>query len=164
MASFRSKADLILETSQLNSRDLRQKMAAYFGGEVGDEMKTTCVSFGYKYGLPLDADIVLDVRFLPNPHWIDELRPFDGRDKEVREFVLTQEATTEFLERIRDLLAVVLPGYQEEGRKFLTLAVGCTGGRHRSVVLAEEIAGFVQEKGYAVTVTHRDVDRSPVGR
>lgn len=162
MTWLRDKADLIIDTSRLNSRDLRQKMATYFGGATGEEMKTTVVSFGYKYGLPLDADIVLDVRFLPNPHWMDDLRPFDGRQDPVRDFVLRQDATTVFLERVRDLFAVLLPGYQEEGRRFLTVAVGCTGGRHRSVVLSEEIARFIEEKGYPATVVHRDVDRSPV--
>ncbi len=162
MAWFRSKADLIIDTSALTSRDLRQKMAGYFGGEGGDEMKTSVVSFGYKYGLPIDADMVLDVRFLPNPHWIETLRPHDGRDTPIREYVLGHDATTQFLDRTRDLLAVLLPGFQEEGRHFLTIAVGCTGGRHRSVVLAEEIARYISEKGYAATSVHRDVDRSPV--
>lgn len=162
MTWLRDKADLIIDTSRLNSRDLRQKMATYFGGATGEDMKTTVVSFGYKYGLPLDADIVLDVRFLPNPHWMDDLRPFDGRQDPVRDFVLGQDATTVFLERVRDLFAVLLPGYQEEGRRFLTVAVGCTGGRHRSVVLSEEIARFIEDKGYPATVVHRDVDRSPV--
>ena len=163
MRWFRDKADIIIDTSGLNSRDLRQKMAAYFGGDVGEDMKTTVISFGYKYGLPLDADIVLDVRFLPNPHWIDALRPFDGRDGPVRDYVLDKETTAQFLERTRDLLAVLLPGYQEEGRRFLTIGVGCTGGRHRSVVLADELSRYIAEKGYAVSVVHRDVDRSPVG-
>lgn len=164
MKAFRDRADLIIDTSSLTSRDLRQKMAAYFGGDTGDEMKTTVVSFGYKYGLPLDADIVLDVRFLPNPHWIEDLRPFDGREEPIRDYVLGHDATDVFLERTRDLLAVLLPGYQEEGRRFLTLAVGCTGGRHRSVVLSEELARYIEDKGFAVNVTHRDVDRSPVAR
>lgn len=163
MSPFRDRADLIIDTSRLTSRDLRAKMASYFGGDVGDEMKTTVVSFGYKYGLPLDADIVLDVRFLPNPHWVEDLRPFDGREEPIREFVLGQDATSLFLERTRDLLAVLLPGYQEEGRRFLTIAVGCTGGRHRSVVLSEELARYIADKGFAVNVGHRDVDRSPVG-
>jgi UPF0042 nucleotide-binding protein len=162
MAWFKNKADLIIDTSLLSSRDLRQKMAGYFGGQQGDEMRTTIVSFGYKYGLPIDADIVLDVRFLPNPHWIDELRPFDGRDQQIRDYVLDKEATTDFLARLQDLLTTVLPGYQEEGRHFLTIAVGCTGGRHRSVVLSEEIGAFIRNKGLPVNVVHRDVDRSPV--
>jgi RNase adapter protein RapZ len=162
MGWFKNKADLIIDTSLMSSRDLRQKMAGYFGGQQGDDMRTTIVSFGYKYGLPIDADIVLDVRFLPNPHWIEDLRPFDGRDQQIRDYVLEKDATTEFLTRLRDLLTTVLPGYQEEGRHFLTIAVGCTGGRHRSVVLSEEIGSFIREKGLPVNVVHRDVDRSPV--
>lgn len=164
MRWFRDRADLILDTSNMNSRELRQRVAGHLGGQPGEGMRTTVVSFGYKYGLPLDADIVLDVRFLPNPHWIDELRPFDGRDEPVKEYVLGQEATTEFLDRTRDLLAVLLPGYHKEGRHFLTLAVGCTGGRHRSVVLAQEIATFIAEKGFPVSTAHRDVERSPVSQ
>lgn len=164
MVWFRDRADLIIDTSRMNSRDLRLKMAAHFEGSESDEMRTSVVSFGYKYGLPVDADIVLDVRFLPNPHWIDELRPFDGREEPIQEFVLGQDATSVFLDRVRDLLAVLLPGYVAEGRRFLTIGIGCTGGRHRSVVLAEQVAGFVREKGFPVSVTHRDVDRSPVGK
>ncbi|MGH2752813.1 MAG: RNase adapter RapZ, partial [Actinomycetota bacterium] len=162
MRSFRDRADLIIDTSELSSRDLRMKMSGYFGGDdATDGMKTTIMSFGYKYGLPLDADMVLDVRFLPNPHWIDELRPFTGLDQEIRNFVLNQDATGTFMERVKDLLAVLLPGYQEEGRHYLTIAVGCTGGRHRSVVLADDIGAFMNEKGFQAKVIHRDVERSP---
>ena len=162
MHSFRDRADLIIDTTELSSRDLRMKMSGYFGGDdATDGMKTTIMSFGYKYGLPLDADMVLDVRFLPNPHWIDELRPFTGLDREIRDYVLGQDATGTFMERVKDLLAVLLPGYQEEGRHYLTIAVGCTGGRHRSVVLADDIGSFMNEKGYQAKVIHRDVERSP---
>jgi len=161
MSSFRDRADLIIDTTQLSSRDLRMKMSGYFGGDDASEgMKTTIVSFGYKYGLPLDADMVLDVRFLPNPHWIDELRPFTGLDQVIRDYVLKQDATGPFIDRVKDLLAVLLPGYQDEGRHYLTIAVGCTGGRHRSVVLADDIGNFVNEKGFQAKVIHRDVERS----
>jgi UPF0042 nucleotide-binding protein len=122
-------------------------------------LKTTVISFGYKFGIPLDADIVLDVRFLPNPHWDEVLRPLDGRDEPVRDFVLGKDVTQDFLARTRDLLAVLLPGYQAEGRHYLTVAIGCTGGRHRSVVLAAEVANLAREKGFAVNVIHRDVHR-----
>jgi UPF0042 nucleotide-binding protein len=162
MSSFRDRADLIIDTTQLSSRDLRMKMSGYFGGDDTSEgMKTTIVSFGYKYGLPLDADMVLDVRFLPNPHWIDELRPFTGLDQVIRDYVLKQDKTGPFIDRVKDLLAVLLPGYQDEGRHYLTIAVGCTGGRHRSVVLADDIGNFVNEKGFQAKVIHRDVERSP---
>lgn len=160
MMPFRARADLIIDTSDMNARDLRLKIAAYFGGEGDSEgLKTTVVSFGYKYGLPVDADIVLDVRFLPNPHWVDELRPFDGRDGKIKDFVLSQEGTDEFLDKAKGLFEVLLPGYREEGRHYLTVAVGCTGGRHRSVVLTEVLSEHFNRAGYPSKVLHRDVDR-----
>lgn len=163
MSPFRDGADLILDTSDLSVRELRAKIAAYFeGGIPAEGLKTTVISFGYKFGLPLDADIVLDVRFLPNPHWVPELRPLTGIEGPVRSYVLDQEATGDFLARSRDLFAVLLPGYQDEGRHYLTVAIGCTGGRHRSVVLAEEIASLIEEKGFHAKVIHRDVERPPV--
>jgi UPF0042 nucleotide-binding protein len=165
MVSFRNRADLIIDTSELSSRDLRTRISAYFGSDdVSDGIKATVVSFGYKYGLPLDADMVLDVRFLPNPHWVDELRPFTGLEEQIRKYVLGQPATGTFLERTKELFEVLLPGYKEEGRHYLTVAIGCTGGRHRSVVLADEIAGFIDAEGYSCKVIHRDVERSPVTR
>ncbi len=161
MRVFKEGADLIIDTSALSVRDLRAKLAAYFEGEPGAEgVKTTVISFGYKYGLPLDSDIVLDVRFLPNPHWVDELRELTGLEAGVRDYVMDQEATGDFIARTQDLFAVLLPGYQSEGRHYLTVAVGCTGGRHRSVVLAEILGGFIKEKGFAAKVIHRDVNRS----
>lgn len=160
MMPFRGRADLIIDTSDMNARDLRLKIAALFGGNEGDDLRTTVVSFGYKYGLPVDADIVLDVRFLPNPHWVDELRPFDGRDEKIRDYVLSQEGTAEFLEKVKGLFQVLLPGYREEGRHYLTVAVGCTGGRHRSVVLTEVLNEHFNSAGYASKVLHRDVDRT----
>jgi UPF0042 nucleotide-binding protein len=164
MMPFRSRADLIIDTSSMNPRDLRLKIAAHFGAaDPTDGLKTTVVSFGYKNGLPVDADIVLDVRFLPNPHWIDELRPFDGRDEKIKRFVLEQDPTEAFLERSKSLFDLLMPGYREEGRHYLTVAIGCTGGRHRSVVLAECLADYFNESGYATKVLHRDVDRSRLG-
>lgn len=161
MARFRDGADLIVDTSDLSVRELRTKLSAYFEpGTPAEGLKTTVISFGYKHGLPLDADLVLDVRFLPNPHWIDELRPLTGLDAPVRDYVLGHEVTEDVLMRAKDLLAVLLPGYQQEGRHYLTIALGCTGGRHRSVVLAEEIGTFIQDKGFGVKVIHRDVERA----
>ncbi|MBW3595426.1 MAG: RNase adapter RapZ, partial [Actinobacteria bacterium] len=163
MSRFRDGADLIIDTTDISVRDLRSKIAAYFEGTgPADVLKTTVISFGYKFGLPLDADIVLDVRFLPNPHWVPELRDLTGRQEPVQDYVLGHDATGDFLDRTRDLFAVLLPGYQSEGRHYLTIAIGCTGGRHRSVVLAEEIAAFIKDKGFAVKVIHRDVERAPV--
>lgn len=165
MQAFRDRADLIIDTSQLSSRDLRMRIGAFFAGEeASGGLATTVISFGYKYGIPVDADIVLDVRFLANPHWIEELRPFSGLDQEIREFVLGKPATAAFLEKTIGLFAVLLPGYREEGRHYLTVAIGCTGGRHRSVVLAEEIGGAISDQGVQTKVIHRDVDRSPVAR
>lgn len=163
MSRFREGADVIIDTSDISVRDLRTKIAAYFEG-VGppDVLKTTVISFGYKFGLPLDADIVLDVRFLPNPHWVPGLRELTGQQEPVRDYVLDQESSGEFLARTRDLFAVLLPGYQSEGRHYLTIAIGCTGGRHRSVVLSEELAAFIRDKGFPVKVIHRDVERGPV--
>lgn len=160
MARFRDGADLIVDTSDLSVRELRAKLSAYFEpGTPAEGLKTTVISFGYKHGLPLDADLVLDVRFLPNPHWIDELRPLTGLDDPVRDYVLGHEVTDDVLARAKDLLAVLLPGYQQEGRHYLTIALGCTGGRHRSVVLAQEIGAFIHDKGFGVKVIHRDVGR-----
>ena len=160
---FKEGADVVIDTSDLNVRALRTKLGAMFeGAHIAEGLKTTIVSFGYKYGLPLDADIVLDVRFLPNPHWVDELRDHTGLEVPVRDYVLGQETTLDFLDRTRDLFAVLLPGYSGEGRHYLTVAIGCTGGRHRSVVLAEEIGTMIREKGFGATVIHRDVERPSV--
>ncbi len=163
MSAFRERADIIIDTSELTSRDLRNKINANFGGDdPAGGLKTTVLSFGYKYGLPPDADIVLDVRFLPNPHWVEELRPLSGRDQPIRDFVLGEAATGAFLERTKQLLDVMLPGYQEEARHYLTVAIGCTGGRHRSVVLAGEVCDFITSRGINANLIHRDVDRSVV--
>lgn len=162
MKHFRAGADLIIDTSDLSVRELRSRIGAFFDdpGRV-EGLNTTVISFGYKFGLPLDADIVLDVRFLPNPHWVEGLREQTGLDKPVREYVLQQDATGDFLARVQDLFAVLLPGYEQEGRHFLTVAIGCTGGRHRSVVLAEEITSFIQGKGFGAKALHRDATRPP---
>ncbi|HEX2049906.1 MAG TPA: RNase adapter RapZ [Actinomycetota bacterium] len=165
MRPLRDGADLILDTSETSVRKLRAKMAAYFDESVTSKgLKITVISFGYKYGIPLDADLVFDVRFLPNPHWVDELRPFSGLDESVRHYVMSHDATSEFLARMKDMLAVLLPGYEAEKRHYLTVAVGCTGGRHRSVVLAEEVGSLIGERGLGVRVIHRDVERSDDAR
>lgn len=165
MQAFRDRADLIIDTTQLSSRDLRMRIGGFFTGEaVGDTLATTVISFGYKYGIPLDADIVLDVRFLPNPHWDENLRPFSGLDDEVKQFVLSQEGAADFLKSTDLLFDVLIPGYRREGRHYLTVAVGCTGGRHRSVVLAHEVAGSLAALGVPTKVMHRDVNRSQVAR
>jgi Predicted P-loop-containing kinase len=148
----------VIDTSDLNVHELRDKVLAAFSGERRG-MLVTVSSFGFKYGLPLDADMVIDVRFLPNPHWIPELRPRTGLEAPVRDYVLGLDETKLFMDRLRDLLEVALPGYVREGKQYLTIAIGCTGGRHRSVVLAEELAAWLAGLDFRVHVSHRDVER-----
>jgi UPF0042 nucleotide-binding protein len=153
-------ADVVIDTGALNVHQLRQRVVGLFGAdspEVG--LRVNMVSFGFKRGLPLDVDMVLDLRFLPNPHWVDELRPLTGCDAPVREFVLGQPDTSAFLSRVRDLLDFLLPRYAAEGKSYLSLALGCTGGRHRSVAVAEELAVHARDLGFQVSVLHRDVGR-----
>jgi RNase adapter protein RapZ len=158
LRELRADADLVIDTSDLNVHELRDKVLAAFSGEVSG-LLVTVSSFGFKYGLPLDADMVIDVRFLPNPHWVPELRPLTGTDAAVRDYVLGIDETKLFMDRLRDLLEVALPGYVREGKQYLTIAVGCTGGRHRSVVLAEELAAWIGGQDFRVHVNHRDVER-----
>jgi RNase adapter protein RapZ len=156
----RAEADVVVDTSDLNVHELRRRMRTLFGDEAPDAaMQTTLVSFGYKHGLPLDADLVLDCRFLPNPHWVDHLRPQTGLDGPVRDYVLGQEAAGPFLENLQALLQQLLPAYVAEGKAYLTIALGCTGGRHRSVAIAEEVASRLRAAGHRVGVLHRDIDK-----
>ena len=156
----RDQADLLIDTGELNTNQLRSRVLDAFGGEGGtSSMRTSVVSFGYKYGLPLDVDLVFDCRFLPNPFWIEELRPYSGLDGPVREYVLSQPETKDFLEKVDGLLSGLLPSFEREGKSYLTIALGCTGGRHRSVVLAEALGARFGEHGHPVSVFHRDVDR-----
>jgi RNase adapter protein RapZ len=158
LRELRADADLVIDTSDLNVHELRDKVLAAFSGEGGG-MLVTVSSFGFKYGLPLDADMVIDVRFLPNPHWVPELRPRTGLERPVRDYVLGIDETKLFMDRLRDLLEVALPGYVREGKQYLTIAIGCTGGRHRSVVLAEELAAWLDGLDFRTHVSHRDVER-----
>ncbi|MEP7060118.1 MAG: RNase adapter RapZ [Actinomycetota bacterium] len=161
MESLRGEADLVIDTSELTPHELRDRLReAFSDGATDAALRVSVGSFGFKYGAPRDADLVLDVRFLPNPHWIDELRPLPGTDDRVRTYVQGQPAYREFAARLRDLLDVVVPGYVAEGKSYLTIAVGCTGGHHRSVVVAEDIAAYFREKGMAASVDHRDVGRT----
>ena len=157
LRAARGDADLVLDTTRLNVHELRARMRDFFGGGTAAGLRLSVVSFGYKYGLPVDADLVVDVRFLPNPHWIPELRRLSGLDDEVRDYVLSQEGAGEFVDRYLELLALVGAGYRREGKRYLTLAVGCTGGKHRSVAMAEQLAARVC--GGDVRVTHRDLGR-----
>jgi UPF0042 nucleotide-binding protein len=158
LRELRASADLVIDTTDLNVHELRDRMLAAFATD-GVGLRVNVSSFGFKHGLPLDADMVVDVRFLPNPHWVPELRPQTGRDAGVRDYVLAQPQTATFLARLEGLLEVALPGYVAEGKQYLSVAIGCTGGRHRSVVLADELGAWLGSQGYSVHVSHRDVER-----
>jgi UPF0042 nucleotide-binding protein len=160
MESLRGDADLIVDTSGLTPHELRDRLRDTFADappEAG--LQVSLISFGYKYGTPRDADVVIDVRFLPNPHWVDELRPLPGTDDRVRTYVKGQQTYREFMRRLRALLGFTVPGYVAEGKSYLTVGVGCTGGQHRSVVVVDELAAFFRDKGLPVSVEHRDLDR-----
>ncbi|WP_020497839.1 RNase adapter RapZ [Sciscionella marina] len=157
---LRQDADLVLDTTALSVHDLRGKIEDAFGSEATMRTRVTVLSFGYKYGLPLDADLVMDMRFLPNPFWIPELREFTGLDEQVSNYVLSQEGATEFLRTYHQLLTLVGAGYRREGKRYLTIAIGCTGGKHRSVAMAEELARqLASEDNMSVKVVHRDLGR-----
>ncbi len=156
----RAEADVVIDTTELNVHQLRDRVRGAFGQPDTDVgMQTTIRSFGFKHGLPMDADLVLDVRFLPNPHWVDELRPLTGRDEPVRDHVLGTPEAQAFLDKIVDLLELLLPAYRNEGKAYLSIAIGCTGGRHRSVAIAEELQSRLAALGTDAAVTHRDVER-----
>jgi RNase adapter protein RapZ len=157
LRDVRGDADVVLDTSALNVHELRSRMHGYFGGDSVTGLRLNIVSFGYKYGLPVDADLVADCRFLPNPHWVQALRPLSGLDGPVRDYVLGQPAASAFLAAYLSVLEVSLAGFEHEGKRFVTLAVGCTGGKHRSVAIAEQLA--TRLGGRDVTVTHRDLGR-----
>jgi UPF0042 nucleotide-binding protein len=161
LREVRGDADLLIDTSRLNVHELRARMRNFFGGGTAMGLRLSVVSFGYKYGLPVDADLVADCRFLPNPHWIAELAPMTGQDAPVRDYVLSQPGAEQFLHYYTELLRVVLPGYEREGKRFVTLAVGCTGGKHRSVAIATQLAARVEEAAGigTVQVVHRDLGR-----
>jgi UPF0042 nucleotide-binding protein len=160
LRELRGEADLVIDTSSRNVHELRAALEAAFGRDGGDGgLRATVMSFGFKYGLPVDADLVLDVRFLPNPHWIPELRPRTGLDPEVSAYVLAQPGAKELLESYGETLRIITAGYRKEGKRYVTLAVGCTGGKHRSVAMAEQFAARLSSDGVDTTVVHRDVGR-----
>ena len=159
LAEIREAADVVIDTSDLNVHQLRSRLIDLFHRDAADSMHITVVSFGFTYGLPPDVDNVFDVRFLPNPHWVADLRDLTGRDRPVRDYVLAQEGCRDFLDKAGDLLAFLLPSYEKEGKTYMSVAVGCTGGKHRSVVIAEELAGSIRTLGFDVAVFHRDVER-----
>lgn len=158
LEGVKGDADVVIDTGELNVHQLRDRLRELFVHERSqDELHVNLMSFGYKHGLPLDVDVVLDCRFLPNPHWVDELRPLTGLDDDVRAYVLGHDVAASFLEKVDDLLAVVLPAQEAQGRSYLSIAFGCTGGRHRSVAIAEAVAERLRAHGYAPTVSHRDL-------
>jgi UPF0042 nucleotide-binding protein len=159
IGEVKAAADLLIDTSGLTVHQLKNQLVQLFGPEnAGDALQVSVLSFGFKHGVPIDVDIVLDVRFLPNPHWDEELRPQSGLDKPVRDFVLSQQLALDFLDRVDSLLELVLPAYVHEGRSYLTIGIGCTGGRHRSVAMVEEVAVRMANRGYHPRVSHRDIN------
>jgi UPF0042 nucleotide-binding protein len=159
LSPIRGVADVIVDTSDLNVNQLRERLISLFMDGHGDAMQLSLVSFGYKHGLPMDVDNVFDVRFLPNPHWVEELKDLTGIDPRVKQFVLGQPEAVDFCCRVDELLGFLLPFYVKEGKSYLTVAVGCTGGRHRSVALVEELAQRMRGRGYNPVVYHRDVEK-----
>lgn len=162
LAELRSSADVLVDTSNYNVHQLSAKIDSLIESGAGVRLRLAVMSFGFKYGIPLDADVVLDLRFLPNPYWDPALRPYTGKDEAVREFVLGQELAGSFLDHTERMLRTAIAGYLAEGRRFVTAAIGCTGGKHRSVAIAEELArrlADLEEKGVQLTTFHRDLGR-----
>jgi UPF0042 nucleotide-binding protein len=159
MAPIRKLADVMIDSTQFNVHELRNFITRRFKSPDRHPMLISVVSFGYKYGVPVDADLIFDVRFLPNPHFVPALRKFTGRDAKVRRFIRSFPQTGEFLRRMESLLAYLMPHYIDEGKSYLTIAFGCTGGKHRSVMLAEAIKKALEKRKYATKVFHRDIDK-----
>lgn len=158
LGDLRADADIVIDTTSLNVHELGAKVLSAFE-EVGPGLHATVMSFGYKYGLPVDADIVVDCRFLPNPHWVPELRPQNGLDAPVRDYVLAQNGAADFMDAAARLIAVTGEGYRREGKRYATIAVGCTGGKHRSVAMAEELGRRLVAEGVDAAIVHRDLGR-----
>ncbi|WAM31995.1 RNase adapter RapZ [Caldicellulosiruptor naganoensis] len=157
-------ADFIIDTSTLSPKELKEKLFEIFSAQKSQEtMLITIMSFGFKYGLPLDADLVFDVRFIPNPFYIDELKHKTGKEKEVKEYVLRWDVTKKFLDKLFDLILFLIPNYAEEGKGQLVIAIGCTGGKHRSVTIAEELFELIKNKGYRTSIFHRDIEKDIKG-
>ena len=161
LEELKGQADIVLDTSGLNVHELRDRVRELFGGGDGaaTSLQTNVVSFGYKHGVPLDVDLVFDCRFLPNPHWVDKLRPLPGTDAKVRKYVLKQPEAEQFLGELERLFAMLLPAYEREGKAYLSIGIGCTGGRHRGVVMATEVGKVLDRLGFPARVHHRDLER-----
>jgi UPF0042 nucleotide-binding protein len=159
MEPIRKLADVVIDSTQFNVHELRQFITARFKNPDKRPMLVSVVSFGYRYGVPSDADLVIDVRFLPNPHFVPRLRPYTGQDPKVRRYIRSFPQTGEFLRRIGGLLTYLIPHYIREGKSYLTIAFGCTGGKHRSVMLAESVKKSLGKHGYSAKVVHRDIEK-----
>lgn len=159
LAELRASADLLIDTSATNVHQLTARVSHAFGGEDHAQLRITVVSFGFKHGVPIDADMVFDVRFLPNPHWIPEMRQLTGLDPDVSEYVLSQPGTVAFLDQLQAMMSVIGSGYLTEGKRFATVGIGCTGGKHRSIALAEEFGRRQRADGITVNILHRDLGR-----
>lgn len=159
LADLRSEADLVIDTSNLNVHQLTDRISESFGNAETARLRVTVISFGFKYGIPVDADYVADMRFLPNPHWVPELRPRTGQDGEVAAYVMGRPGAEEFLDAYVPLLTAVAEGYLREGKRFMRVAIGCTGGKHRSVAMSEEITRRLADRGYVARTIHRDLGR-----
>lgn len=161
MQVIKAEADMVIDTSNTSVHQLRDRVEGEFATDSDDTaMSVRIVSFGYKHGLPLDVDLVMDCRFLPNPHWIEELRPLTGRDPEVGNYLEGQRITPDFLERLYSLIDLLMPAYEREGKSYLSIGIGCTGGQHRSVWVTGQLRGHLESQGYHPRVSHRDVDRA----
>lgn len=159
ISDLRSAADLVIDTSDLNVHDLRRRIELAFGDDSHIALRVTVMSFGFKYGIPVDADMVADMRFLPNPHWDERLRPKTGQDPEVSEAVISLPETKQFIDLYTQIIGLIEDGYLREGKRFLTVAVGCTGGKHRSVAVAEYLGSHLAKNAVEVSVSHRDLGR-----
>ncbi len=159
LSEFRADADLVVDTTSLNVHDLRRRVEAAFPDEERVQLRATVMSFGFKYGIPVDADIVLDVRFLPNPHWVPELRELTGRDAPVNDYVVERPEARDYLDTVARMVDLVAEGYLREGKRYVTVAIGCTGGKHRSVAMAENLSARLVKQGVETLVFHRDLGR-----
>lgn len=160
LADVKSNADKVIDTTEFNVHQLRELIQEYFSGVAGEKMSVNVVSFGYKYGIPTDADLVFDIRFLPNPYFVESLKPLDGTDARIREYVLGSKETRELLKRLKGFLEYLLPLYRTEGKSYLTIAIGCTGGRHRSVAVTDELVKELNLAAMLVRGRHRDIGKS----
>ncbi len=159
LKDLRGEADVLIDTTGLNVHELKEKVERIFGGAEVKRLRVTVLSFGFKYGLPYDSDFLIDARFIPNPHWIPELQPKTGLDEDVSNFVLASDGVVEFIDAYAKIFARLAPSYEREGKKYLTLSIGCTGGKHRSVAVAESLASRLRDEGIEATAVHRDVGR-----